>query len=213
MKSLHQHTDYGHEGLTEEQAGNDPYALFRAWLEQAEAAEIFEPNAMVLATVDPDGAASARTVLLKDLSDEGFVFVTNRDSHKGKALDAHPEVSAVFGWYALKHQVIVYGSAEVAPDEVSDRLWNARPRGAQLASAASHQSTPVASREQLDEQLAELEAQYPGETSVPRPHNWGAYLIRPRAIEFWAGRSMRFHDRILFSRADDGTWSRERLQP
>jgi pyridoxamine 5'-phosphate oxidase len=213
MKSLSQHTDYGHEGLTDEQAGHDPIALFAKWLEQAEQAEIFEPNAMVLSTIDPDGSPSSRTVLLKDLTSEGFVFVTNYDSRKGVALDACPEVSAVFGWYALKHQVVITGVAEKADPEKSDELWNRRPHGAKLASAASAQSRPVDSRATLEASLAELVARYPDSTDVPRPSNWGAYLIRPRRIEFWAGRSMRFHDRHIFTRQGDGSWTRDRLQP
>lgn len=213
MKSLSQHTDYGHEGLSDDQAGQDPIALFAAWLEQAEQADIFEPNAMVLSTIDPDGAPSSRTVLLKDLTSEGFVFVTNYDSRKGQGLEAHSAVSAVFGWYALKHQVIVTGVAEKADSQKSDELWNRRPHGAKLASAASAQSRPVDSRATLDGALAELVAQYPEGTDVPRPSNWGAYLIRPHRIEFWAGRSMRFHDRHVFTLQGDGTWNRERLQP
>ena len=213
MKSLRQHTDYGDEGLTDEQAGSDPYDLFSAWLEQAERADIFEPNAMVLSTVDPDGSPSSRTVLLKDLSREGFVFVTNYESRKGLALELHSEVSVVFGWYALKHQVIVTGRAEHADPQKSDELWNRRPHGAKLASAASAQSRPVDSRATLDAALADLASQYPDGTDVPRPSNWGAYLIRPSRIEFWAGRSMRFHDRHVFTARGDGSWSRERLQP
>ncbi len=213
MKSLTQHTDYGNEGLSDSEVGDDPIALFQAWLQQAEDAEVFEPNAMVLSTLDADGTPSSRTVLLKDITDEGFVFVTNYDSRKGEALDAHPPVSAVFGWYALKHQVIVTGRAERATSEVSDALWNRRPKGAQLASAASAQSRPIDSREALDAALAELTARYPDDVAVPRPENWGAFLIRLSTIEFWAGRSMRFHDRHLFSRTADGSWSRQRLQP
>lgn len=213
MKSLSQHTDYGHEGLSDEQVGNDPIALFAAWLEQAEQADIFEPNAMVISTAEPDGTPSSRTVLLKDLTPEGFVFVTNYDSRKGRALEVHPNVSAVFGWYALKHQVIVNGVVEKADPQKSDDLWSRRPHGAKLASAASAQSRPVDSRATLEAALADLVSTYPEGTDVPRPSNWGAYLIRPASIEFWAGRSMRFHDRHLFTCRADGSWSRQRLQP
>ena len=213
MKSLSQHTDYGNEGLSDDEVGSDPMALFSQWLEQAEQAQIFEPNAMVLSTIDPDGSPSSRTVLLKDLSAEGFTFVTNYDSRKGRALEIHPQVSAVFGWYGLKHQVIVNGATEKADPKKSDELWNRRPHGAKLASAASAQSRPVDSRASLDAALAELVAKYPEGSDVPRPSNWGAYLIRPARIEFWAGRSMRFHDRHVFTRQPDGSWTRERLQP
>ena len=213
MDSLKRHTDYGSHSLDESQAHSDPFEQFAVWLEAAEEAEIFEPNAMVLGTIDPDGRPSSRTVLLKGLSPEGFEFVTNYGSRKAKALDAHADATLLFPWYALKRQVIVYGVAHKLPADVSDEYWNRRPQGAQLASAASNQSQPIDSREQLDARLAELEAQYPEGTGVPRPENWGAFRVVPHTIEFWQGRSRRFHDRLVFTRAADGSWSIQRLQP
>ena len=118
----------------------------------------------------------------------------------------------LFPWYALKRQIIVYGQAEQAPAAVSDGLWNRRPHGAKLASMASEQSSPVASREVLDSRLAELQAEFPDGTEAPRPANWGAFRIVPSAIEFWQGRSMRFHDRLRYERGSDG-WRIIRLQP
>lgn len=212
MESLTRHTDYGNEGLTEESVGTDPLSLFQTWLTDAEAADIFEPNAMVLSTIDPDGRPSSRTVLLKHLDENGFVFVTNYRSRKGLALTENPRVSAVFPWYALKRQVILSGTAFVADEETSDRLWNRRPHGAKLASVASDQSEPVDSRDVLEARLRALEAEFPEGTHVPRPEKWGAYRILPDAVEFWAGRSMRFHDRFVFTRSGDA-WSRVRVQP
>jgi len=212
MDSLTRHTDYGHLGLSETDAASDPFEQFAQWLRAAEEAEIFEPNAFVLGAIDPDGQASSRTVLLKDVEPDAFQFVTNYGSRKARAIAANPSVSMLFPWYSLKRQIIVYGQAERAPAEVSDALWNRRPHGAKLASMASEQSSPVASREVLDARLAELETEFPEGTEAPRPANWGAFRIVPSAIEFWQGRSMRFHDRLRYERGSDG-WRIIRLQP
>jgi pyridoxamine 5'-phosphate oxidase len=212
MESLSRHTDYGNVPFDESIALANPLEQFAQWLKQAEAEDVFEPNAMVASTIDPDGAVSSRTVLLKGLDDTGFEFVTNYTSRKGKALLANPSISLLFPWYGLKRQVIVYGEAKPTVKEVSDLYWERRPKGAQLASAASDQSAPIASRELLDEQLAALEAQYPGDSLVPRPEHWGGFRVIPHAIEFWQGRSMRFHDRIRYDLVDSH-WQISRLQP
>jgi pyridoxamine 5'-phosphate oxidase len=212
MESLSRHTDYGNVPFDESIALPNPLEQFAQWLKQAEDDEVFEPNAMVASTIDPDGAVSSRTVLLKGLDDTGFEFVTNYTSRKGKALLANPSISLLFPWYGLKRQVIVYGEAKPTVKEVSDLYWNRRPKGAQLASAASDQSSPIASRDELDQQLAALEAQFPGDTVVPRPEHWGGFRVIPHAIEFWQGRSMRFHDRIRYELVD-GQWQIIRLQP
>ena len=213
MDSLKRHTDYGSQEFNETSVLADPIEQFAQWLANAEDAEIFEPNAMVLSTIDPDNRPSSRTVLLKGLSSEGFEFVTNYSSRKAHALDAHADVTLLFPWYVLKRQVIVYGTAARLSAGISDEYWNRRPQGAQLASAASMQSQPIASRERLDQQLEALEAQYPEGSVVPRPENWGAYRVKPRVIEFWQGRSRRFHDRLVFTRGAEGSWSLQRLQP
>ena len=212
MESLSRHTDYGNVPFDESIALANPLEQFAQWLKQAEAEDVFEPNAMVASTIDPDGAVSSRTVLLKGLDATGFEFVTNYSSRKGKALLANPNISLLFPWYGLKRQVIVYGEAQPTVAEVSDLYWQRRPKGAQLASAASDQSAPIASRDLLDEQLAALEAQYPGDALVPRPEHWGGFRVLPHAIEFWQGRSMRFHDRIRYDLVDS-QWQITRLQP
>jgi len=212
VESLSRHTDYGNVPFDESIALANPLEQFAQWLKQAEAEDVFEPNAMVASTIDPDGAVSSRTVLLKGLDDTGFEFVTNYTSRKGKALLANPSISLLFPWYGLKRQVIVYGEAKPTLKEVSDLYWERRPKGAQLASAASDQSAPIASRELLDEQLAALEAQYPGDSLVPRPEHWGGFRVIPHTIEFWQGRSMRFHDRIRYDLVDSH-WQISRLQP
>ena len=219
MESLTRHTDYGNEGLTEQQAGADPYALLAAWITVAEAADIFEPNAMVLSTVGADGAPSSRTVLLKGLNDAsspdvGLEFVTNYLSQKGRALAAHDRVSLLFPWYGLKRQVIVSGRAQRTDAITSDAFFDRRPHGARLAAIASDQSEPVDSRDTLDERMSLLEDQYPEGEHIPRPEKWGAFRVVPDRFEFWAGRSKRFHDRIVFSRDDAATgWTITRLQP
>ena len=212
MESLSRHTDYGNVPFDESIALANPLEQFAQWLKQAEAEDVFEPNAMVASTIDPDGAVSSRTVLLKGLDATGFEFVTNYTSRKGKALLANPNISLLFPWYGLKRQVIVYGEAQPTVAEVSDLYWERRPKGAQLASAASDQSAPIASRDLLDEQLSALEAQYPGDALVPRPDHWGGFRVLPHAIEFWQGRSMRFHDRIRYDLVDN-QWQITRLQP
>ncbi|WP_165067325.1 pyridoxamine 5'-phosphate oxidase [Marisediminicola senii] len=220
MDSLERHTDYGSIGIDEAALDDDPMVQFAAWLEQAEANDIYEPNAMVVGTGDPDGQPSSRTVLLKGL-DGGFEFVSNYGSRKGIALAAESRVSLLFPWYSLQRQVIVAGTAQRATAEVSDRYFQHRPYGSRIAAVASEQSRPIGSRADLEARVAQLEAQYPdtGPTAVPRPDGWGAYLVVPHRIEFWQGRTSRLHDRIVYTRGDRGagaaasTWTTERLQP
>lgn len=213
MESLTRHTDYGHEGLDISDLASDPLEQLATWLSAAESAEIFEPNAMVLSTVDAHGDVSGRTVLLKGLDDFGLEFVTNYGSRKARAIDEHPAVSAVFPWYAMKRQVIVFGTAARASAEASDAYHARRPRGAQLAAWASEQSRPVSDKRELETRMAEYEQKFADQEEVPRPEKWGAYRITPTAFEFWQGRSMRFHDRFRYELGADGVWEIMRLQP
>ena len=212
MSSLERHTDYGSTGLSESEVLRDPMAQFAAWLAAAEEAQIFEPNAMVVSTVDADGTPSSRTVLLKGLDGEAFEFVTNYRSHKGQALSAHPAVSLLFPWYSLTRQVIVRGVARRADPAISDAYFATRPHGSRLAALASEQSEPVTSREVLEERMRELESRYPEGSVVPRPDHWGGFRVVPSSIEFWQGRTSRLHDRLVFT-AIGGGWTLERLQP
>ena len=212
MRSLERHTDYGSTGLSESEILQDPMAQFAAWLRAAEVAEIFEPNAMVVSTVDADGTPSSRTVLLKGLDSDAFQFVTNYRSHKGRALEAHPAVSLLFPWYPLTRQVIVRGIAHRTDAATSDAYFATRPHGSRLAALASEQSEPVASRLVLEDRMRELESRYPEGSVVPRPEHWGGFRVVPSTIEFWQGRTSRLHDRLVFT-AGDGGWSLERLQP
>jgi pyridoxamine 5'-phosphate oxidase len=203
--------DYSQAGLTEADAGDEPFALFRRWLEQAIAAELSDPNAMILATCTPDGTPSARAVLLKALDDRGFTFFTNYDSRKGHELAANPRVALVFLWHQLERQVRVEGTAEVISAAESDEYYAKRPLGSRLGAWASPQSATIAGREVLERAHAELLAKYP-DGNPPRPPTWGGYRVLPREIEFWQGRRSRLHDRIRFVRGAAG-WVRDRLAP
>ncbi|WP_174722391.1 pyridoxamine 5'-phosphate oxidase [Cryobacterium cryoconiti] len=213
MESLTSHTDYGAEGLSEAMVNPDPMLEFAAWLTAAEGAGLYEPNAMVVGTIDPDGRPSSRTVLLKGLDGRGFEFVTNYDSRKGRALRANPGITLLFPWYPMQRQVIVYGTAQPTDAAASDAYFTRRPRPARIAAVASEQSEPIASRELLEEAVRSVERRYPDDTDVPRPADWGGFRVLPHAIEFWQGRTSRLHDRLRFTAAEGGGWTLERLQP
>ncbi|MCC7409322.1 MAG: pyridoxamine 5'-phosphate oxidase [Phycisphaeraceae bacterium] len=202
-------------GLREQDAPADPWTLFTQWFEQATVAnpgQWFEANAMTLATVGPDGQPSARMVLLKGFDAQGLVFFTNLDSPKGRQIAANPRVALVFYWAALERQVRVEGKAIAVSRQEVEAYARRRPRGSQLGALASHQSQPIAGRQELEERLARLEAQWHG-LEVPVPDRWGGYRVEPTAIEFWQGRENRLHDRLRYTRETEGAWRRERLQP
>jgi pyridoxamine 5'-phosphate oxidase len=203
--------NYSLGGLSEAEAGSDPFSLFRTWFEQALAAGVAEPNAFVLATADESGSPSARLVLLKALDERGFTFFTNFDSRKGREMDANPRVAVVFPWHALERQIRIEGTVERVTAAESDDYFAHRPLGSRLGAWASAQSAVIPDREFLERRHAELMNQYP-DGNVPRPPNWGGYRVLPAAIEFWQGRPSRLHDRILFT-LRDGKWVKERLSP
>ncbi|MGN6744169.1 MAG: pyridoxamine 5'-phosphate oxidase [Amnibacterium sp.] len=211
MDSLSRHDDYRLGALVEGEVDPDPLAQFARWLSDAERAGLPSPNAMVLSTVGTAGPTS-RTVLLKDVVDGRFEFVTNAGSRKGRALTADGRVSLLFPWYGLERQVLIDGTATPAPAGMSDRYWASRPRASQIASWASDQSQPIGSRAELEAREAATEARFAGISAVPRPPHWGAWLVAPARIEFWQGRPSRLHDRLVFTPSFDG-WSIERLQP
>jgi pyridoxamine 5'-phosphate oxidase len=204
--------EYGTGGLTEAAAGDDPFALFHRWFADALAAELTDPNAMILATATPDGIPSARAVLLKALDGRGFTFFTNYDSRKGREMAANPRVALVILWHQLERQVRVEGAVEVVTPAESDAYFVNRPLGSRLGAWASPQSAVIPDRAFLERQHAELISKYP-DGNVPRPPNWGGYRVIPAVIEFWQGRPSRLHDRLAFARQPDGSWKRERLAP
>jgi pyridoxamine 5'-phosphate oxidase len=217
MDSLNRHEDYGQESLDETQLQGDPIEQFIIWLREAEAADIYEPNAFVLGTVDEAHRPRTRTVLLKGVDERGFFFATNYLSRKGEAVAANNNVSATFGWYSMYRQVLIQGIAEKAVAAESDEYHASRPHDSQVAAWSSQQSQPIDTRAALDAQYDQALAKFEN-TDVPRPDYWGMYRIIPTRIEFWKGRTNRMHDRIEFVRNlnHDGTasaWKVQRLQP
>lgn len=204
-------TDYETVGLNRSDLALDPFRQFAKWFEDAVSAGVDQPNTFVLATAGDDGNPSARAVLMKDISQEGLVFYTNRESRKGEELAANPRAAACFVWLPLHRQVRVGGAVEVVDDRRSDEYFRSRPPGAKLAAAASPQSRVVSDRAVLDRAYAELEERYP-DGDVPRPERWGGYAIVPSMFEFWQGRPNRFHDRFRY-RLRQNSWLIERLAP
>lgn len=211
--ALRTHTDYGVEKLEESDLAGDPFAQFTSWLAEAAERSVYEPNAMVLATIDPDGDPSIRTVLLRGVDERGFEFYTDYTSRKGRALMANPAVAAVFPWYTLHRQVKIFGYAHPVDPVDSDAYFANRPRGAQVAAWSSDQSQPIASREALEQKVRDTDERFADAPSVPRPERWGGFRIVPSRVEFWQGRTSRLHDRLVFHREGDAAWRVERLQP
>jgi pyridoxamine 5'-phosphate oxidase len=196
--------------LDETQAAAEPFAQFRAWLDEALAAPIKEPNAMTLATADAAGRPSARVVLLRGWDERGFVFFTNYESRKGEEIAVNPHASLLFFWDVLEREVRIDGPIERLSDAESDAYFARRPRGHRLSAWASPQSRVVAGRATLEAAMADAEVRFPDD--VPRPAYWGGYRVVPETIEFWQGRRNRVHDRLVYRRVDAG-WRRERLAP
>jgi pyridoxamine 5'-phosphate oxidase len=207
--------EYSRERLDEASVDPDPIRQFSHWFEEAVKAQLPEPNAMTLATVSAEGRPSARVVLLKEADARGFVFFTNYESRKGREIAVNPRVALVFLWKELERQVRIEGEASRIDLEESTRYFDTRPRGSRIGALASPQSEVIAGREGLERRMAELEARYGPEDRIPRPDNWGGYLVRPSRFEFWQGRRSRLHDRIQYRREleDGGAWVIERLAP
>jgi pyridoxamine 5'-phosphate oxidase len=215
MQDLYgERTDYRGEHLLESNAPADPFVLFEAWLADAfhakEGGVLPEPTAMVVATC-VDDQPSARTVLLKSVSNEGFTFFTNYNSRKGNELSRNRRVALIFGWYPLHRQVRAEGTAELVPRSESEAYFATRPRDSQLAAWASEQSSTLASLDELARAYAAAERRFVG-GPVPCPEDWGGYRVIPTMIEFWQGQPSRMHDRLLYRRDGLG-WTTIRLAP
>jgi pyridoxamine 5'-phosphate oxidase len=203
--------EYALARLDEEDVSRDPIAQFSRWFSEALAAEVDEPNAMVLATATPEGAPSARVVLLKGFDERGFVFFTDYRSLKGSELEVNPRAALVFRWTELERQVRITGGTARTSEEESEEYYRSRPAGSRLGAWVSHQSRPIPSRAVLERGLAEVERRF-ADGEIPLPPHWGGYRVRAEAIEFWQGRLNRLHDRIRYLREGPG-WKIERLAP
>jgi pyridoxamine 5'-phosphate oxidase len=191
----------------------DPFALFRAWMAEAEAAEPVDPEAMALATADADGLPNVRMVLLKGADERGFVFYTNCDSAKGQELAANPQAALLFYWKSLGRQIRLRGAVEPATDEEADAYFATRHRESRIGACASQQSRPLSSRAALEAEVARLTEAF-GAGEVPRPSYWHGYRLVALEIEFWRHGAFRLHDRIVFRRATpQAPWTKTRLYP
>jgi pyridoxamine 5'-phosphate oxidase len=203
---------YGEAGLVEANLPEDPFVLFDTWLKDAANNEIVvEANAMVLSTV-ANNQPTSRTVLLKDLTKDGFTFFSNYNSRKAGEIEKSKNVSLLFPWYPLERQVIVIGSASKISTAESEKYFATRPRGSQIGAWASAQSSELPSRAELEKNFSEFEKKWPEGEIIPKPEHWGGYLVIPDSIEFWQGRYSRLHDRIRYVR-NNNNWQIKRLNP
>jgi pyridoxamine 5'-phosphate oxidase len=203
--------DYSLAGLLEKDLAKDPFRQFEKWFQEAEAAKIPDPNAMICSLASKSGRPSARTVLLKGLDGRGFVFYTNYESRKGRELAENGFATLLFPWFALERQVIVEGAVVKVSREESDAYFHSRPRPSQLAAWASPQSAIISNRSLLEDSMKQLETKYAGK-EVPLPPQWGGYRVTPETVEFWQGRRSRLHDRLRYRR-EKTEWVVERLAP
>ncbi len=204
--------DYRASTLLEKDVAANPIKQFEKWFEEALKAEIWEPNAMTLATATVNGMPSARIVLLKGFSAQGFAFYTNYLSRKGKELAKNPRAALIFNWGQLERQVRIEGTVEKLSKEQSEQYFHSRPIGSQLGALVSPQSQEIVGREVLENKWQQLEAEYQ-DKEIPKPTFWGGYIVKPQLIEFWQGRSSRLHDRILYKNAGKNNWKIVRLAP
>jgi len=204
---------YGDAGL--ETLPDNPFEAFAMWLkEAAENTIIVEASGMVLSTLSNDGQINTRTVLLKDISEGGFTFFTNYESRKAHAMEFNENVSLLFPWYAMERQVSISGIAEKVSHQESDDYFATRPWGSQIGAWASHQSSPLATREELEQRFEGASQKWPEGTVVPRPPHWGGYRVTPLNIEFWQGRYSRLHDRLRYERDNTtANWELNRYYP
>jgi pyridoxamine 5'-phosphate oxidase len=213
MKDLSDYRkSYDKSELLENTIPDDAIQLFHKWFYEAEEQENGEVNAMTISSIGLDGFPKSRVVLLKKFNEEGFIFYTNYNSEKGKAILQHPNVCISFFWPILERQVIIKGIAEKTTAQVSDTYFDSRPEGSKLGAIVSNQSEVIPSRAYLDEKLKNLETEVSG-SEIKRPENWGGFLVKPVEVEFWQGRANRLHDRIRYKLETDFSWKIDRLSP
>lgn len=203
---------YSLETLSEHNVPDNPFQQFTHWFEEALRAHLYEPNAMALATANAQGAPSVRMVLLKGFDESGMVFYTNYESRKGGELDENPQAALLFWWAELERQVRIEGRISRVDPEESLAYFQSRPRESQLGAWASPQSRPIATREVIEQNMAELESRFADQEALPLPPNWGGFRLAPEVFEFWQGRENRLHDRIVYTRTDAG-WHTGRIAP
>lgn len=204
---------YEKQELLEGNISDNPMEVFQKWFYEVDANyDEGETNAMTISTIGVDGFPKNRVVLLKKYTHEGFIFYTNYESEKGRAILANPKVCLSFFWPKAERQIIIKGTAEKVSPNMSDGYFESRPRGSQFGALVSHQSEVVKNREVLEDELQQLELRFEGQ-DIPRPEHWGGFLVRPVSIEFWQGRPNRLHDRIRFTLNEEFDWVMERLSP
>jgi pyridoxamine 5'-phosphate oxidase len=204
---------YEKSALMEASISDNPLQLFQTWFYEVEKSDgVDEPNAMTVSTLGLDGFPKSRVVLLKKYTHEGFIFYSNYNSEKGKAIAENPKVCVSFFWPNLERQVIIKGTAEKLAKNLSDGYFESRPDGSKLGALVSDQSSVISSRTVLEDKLNQLEEEYK-DKEIERPDYWGGYLVKPISIEFWQGRPNRLHDRIRYTQTSDFDWKMERLAP
>ena len=204
---------YEKQELLESNCPKNPLELFQKWFLNADLSDtVEETNAVSLSTIGKDGYPKSRIVLLKKYNEEGFIFYTNYNSEKGKAIQENNQVCLSFFWPSLEQQIIIKGKAEKLSQKSSEGYFESRPTGSKLGAWASNQSTVVKSRDILENNLKKFEEKFKGK-EITRPPHWGGFMVKPKAIEFWQGRPNRMHDRILYRLKEDLSWEIERLEP
>jgi len=204
--------NYEKDELSKNELAIDPIVQFERWYQEVEKNNIKEPNAMTLATIGSNGQPSARIVLLKGFSNKGFTFYTNYTSRKAQELIDNPQVALVLWWKEMERQVRIEGTAQKVSAEISNSYFQSRPRGSQISAWSSPQSQ-IIKEDYLEEKRNQVEKEYQGVDKIPLPHFWGGFIVNPSLIEFWQGRSNRYHDRFQYRLSDDSNWHVERLAP
>ncbi|MEP2772013.1 MAG: pyridoxamine 5'-phosphate oxidase [Fulvivirga sp.] len=205
-------SDYKKHKLDEKHVLNNPIKQFEKWFEEALVSAVIEPTAMNLATVSKNNTPASRIVLLKDIASDGFVFYTNYQSNKGKELEENPQAALTFFWPELERQVRIQGVVEKVSKEKSEAYFKSRPRESQIGAWASPQSAVIADRKILEDREKQLSDRFADNEDLPKPEQWGGYLLKPLAMEFWQGRPSRLHDRLIYT-LEGNNWKISRLAP